>query len=209
MRSGRETEPRKVPKQDRSRETVEAILGATALVLKREGYDRASTRRVAETAGVSIGSLYQYFPNKESLVVALYERHLWGLISAFRSNFEQSARSPLPQAVRALVGAALELHAVDPELHRVLVEQIPRSGRPEPEGELEARILGMVRAFLEQRRAEIAPRNLNLAAFVVVETVEALTHAAVLDHPSYLEKGELAEEISILVLSYLSKDTSR
>lgn len=72
MRSGARTRPRKLPKQERSRVTVEAILDATALVLVREGYDRASTKRVAGVAGVSIGSLYQYFPNKESLVAALY-----------------------------------------------------------------------------------------------------------------------------------------
>ena len=51
--------------------TVEAILDATARVLVREGYARTSTNRVAAVAGVSIGSLYQYFPNKESLVAAL------------------------------------------------------------------------------------------------------------------------------------------
>src|SRR5215217_1286103 len=76
MRSDISTNPRKLPTQDRSKETVEAILQATAIVLKREGYDRASTRRVAEVAGVSVGSLYQYFPNKESLVVALYNLHV-------------------------------------------------------------------------------------------------------------------------------------
>src|SRR5829696_1592243 len=131
MRSDTSTNPRKLPTQDRSKETVEAILQATALVLKREGYDRASTRRVAEVAevaGVSVGSLYQYFPNKESLVVALYNRHLRELISMFESRFEESVRAPLPEAIRGLVGASLRLHTVDPELHRVLVEQIPRSG---------------------------------------------------------------------------------
>src|SRR5215218_7755453 len=107
MRRDTSTNPRKLPTQDRSKETVEAILQATALVLKREGYDRASTRRVA---GVSGGSLYQYFPNKESLVVALYNRHLRELISMFESRFEESVRAPLPEAIRGLVGASLRLH---------------------------------------------------------------------------------------------------
>lgn len=203
-RGGASTRPRKLPKQDRSKETVEAILGATALVLKREGYDRASTRRVAEVAGVSVGSLYQYFPNKESLVVALYERHLEDLVSAFEARFEASVRAPLPEAVEELVGAALELHAVDPELHRVLVEQVPRSGRPHPDEAPEARILEIVRDFLQERKAEIRPTNPDLAAFVVLEAVEALTHAAVLDHPDHLRDEELTEEISTLVLAYLS-----
>jgi AcrR family transcriptional regulator len=100
MRSDTSTKPRKLPTQDRSKETVEAILQATALVLKREGYDRASTRRVAEVAGVSVGSLYQYFPNKESLVVALYNRHLRELISMFEVRFEESVRARLPESIR-------------------------------------------------------------------------------------------------------------
>lgn len=198
------TRPRKVPRQDRSKETVEAILGATALVLKREGYDRASTRRVAEVAGVSVGSLYQSFPNKEALVIALYERHVGDLVSTFEARFEASTQAPLPAAVEDLIGAALELHAVDPELHRVLVEQVPRSGRPDPEEAPETRILELARDFLKRREAEIRPNNPDLAAFVIVEAVEALTHAAVLDHPARLRDEELIQEISTLILSYLS-----
>jgi AcrR family transcriptional regulator len=206
MRRDTSTNPRKLPTQDRSKETVEAILQATALVLKREGYDRASTRRVAEVAGVSVGSLYQYFPNKESLVVALYNRHLRELISMFEVRFEESVWAPLPEAIRGLVGASLRLHTVDPELHRVLVEQIPRSGRPDPEDALARRVQEMFRAFLEEREAEIRPEKLDLAAFMVIEAVEAITHAAVLDRPEYLEVEDFVEEISTLVLSYLSPD---
>src|SRR5260370_40812254 len=68
------TIPRKSASQKRSRVTVETLLDATARVLTRHGYDRASTNRIAATAGVSVGSLYQYFPNKEALVAALVAR---------------------------------------------------------------------------------------------------------------------------------------
>ena len=63
--------PRKQPKQERSQATVEAILTATAHILTEDGYDRLTTNRVAERAGVSIGSLYQYFPHKDALIFAL------------------------------------------------------------------------------------------------------------------------------------------
>src|SRR5229473_2510951 len=68
------TIPRKSASQKRSRVTVETLLDATARVLTKAGYDRASTNRIAATAGVSVGSLYQYFPNKEALVAALVAR---------------------------------------------------------------------------------------------------------------------------------------
>ena len=69
------TNPRKYASQDRSRATVDALVEATARILIREGFDKASTNRIAEVAGVSVGSLYQYFPSKEALVAALIDRH--------------------------------------------------------------------------------------------------------------------------------------
>src|SRR3569833_3611546 len=65
------TKPRKDASQDRSRATVDALIEATARILVREGFDKASTNRIAEKAGVSVGSLYQYFPCKEALVVVV------------------------------------------------------------------------------------------------------------------------------------------
>src|SRR6516165_7192502 len=69
------TNPRKLASQERSRLTVEALIEATARILTKDGYDRASTNRIAEAAGVSIGSLYQYFPSKEALVAGVIDRH--------------------------------------------------------------------------------------------------------------------------------------
>ena len=66
-----QTNPRKTASQSRSRATVDALVEATARVLVRQGYDRASTNKIAAAAGVSIGSHYQYFPSKEALVAAV------------------------------------------------------------------------------------------------------------------------------------------
>ena len=69
------TMPRKLPKQDRSRVTIEAILEATTRILIEEGYDKANINWIVERARISIGSLYQYFPNEESLMAAPIEQH--------------------------------------------------------------------------------------------------------------------------------------
>ena len=79
------TNPRKSASQERSRATVDALLEATARVLLKEGYDRASINRIAEVAGVSIGSLYQYFPSKEALVAAVIDRHTREISEATRN----------------------------------------------------------------------------------------------------------------------------
>ena len=75
MASRLATKPRKDASQERSRATVDALVEATARILVRDGFDNASTNRIAEVAGVSVGSLYQYFPSKEALVAAVIERH--------------------------------------------------------------------------------------------------------------------------------------
>src|SRR5439155_3830432 len=112
--------PRKLPQQERARATIDAILTATARILVKEGFDRASTNRIAEAAGVSVGSLYQYFPCKEALVAALIEKHIDEMMALFASAFERMAFLPLAEATRQMVALHLSAHSLDPKLHQVL-----------------------------------------------------------------------------------------
>src|SRR5262245_61528607 len=114
------TTARKQPTQERSRHTVDALLSATARVLVRDGYDRASTNRIAEAAGVSIGSLYQYFPSKEALVGALVERELEEQCRVVAEKLGEVVDAPLDVAVRKLVEATVLAHRVHPKLHKVI-----------------------------------------------------------------------------------------
>src|SRR5215467_8715998 len=95
-----QTNPRKVASQERSRLTVDALLEATARVLRKEGYDRASTNKIAAVAGVGIGSLYQYFPSKEALVAGVVERHAQQLLQVARDSFLTAAAQPLEASLR-------------------------------------------------------------------------------------------------------------
>src|SRR6187402_989976 len=123
------TKPRKRPRQERSKATVETILAATARVLVKKGFDGLTTNAVADQAGVSIGSLYQYFPSKESLVSALIDQHIECMNASILSELTRLAGLPMAQLVRAIVELTIRAHAIDPELHRVLTEQVPRIGR--------------------------------------------------------------------------------
>jgi AcrR family transcriptional regulator len=201
-----QTSPRKSASQERSRSTVDALLEATTRILIKEGYDRASTNRIAEVAGVSIGSLYQYFPSKEALVAAVVERHSQELSKVTRNALLKVAARPIEVAAREFVSVAIEAHRVNPKLHGVLAEQIPRVGRLE---NIEANVrdgYALVRGYLEAHRDEIDVADLDLAAFVVVTVVEALTHAAVLRRPDILvdEKArQFVDDVTRLVVRYL------
>src|ERR1043165_2820078 len=116
------TSPRKHASQERSRATVDALIEATARILVRDGFDKASTNRIAEVAGVSVGSLYQYFPSKEALVVAVIERHNQAILQLVRRVLDGIARLPVEEAVRRVVAVAIEAHGIDPRLHYVLAE---------------------------------------------------------------------------------------
>ena len=200
------TKPRKSASQDRSRATVDALVEATARILVKEGFDRASTNRIAETAGVSIGSLYQYFPGKDALVAAVIDRHTEDLMDVVRDTLAEVVEIPLESAVRRIVSVAIEAHRVDPKLHRVVAEQLPRSGTLEKVGVFNRRYFGLFRSYLEAHKAEIGRTDLDLAAFVCVTSIEAVTHNAVLNHSELLsDEGveALVEEATRLVVSYL------
>lgn len=209
MRSRRQIGPRKLPKQQRARATVEAILAAAAHILVHEGFDAASTNRIAEKAGVSIGSLYQYFPSKEAVVGALLEQHVREMLAVARDGLERWTSGSLRQRTRAMVRMMLEAHAVQPALHRVFMEEMPRVSGAAPIAELDRTFEELARVHLERDRAMIRPRNLEIAAFVVVQTVEALTHAAVLHRSDMLRSEEFIDETTELIVRYLAADRKR
>lgn len=202
-----QTAPRKTAVQSRSLATVETILRATAHILKREGYDALSTNKVAERAGVSVGSLYQYFPNKASLVAALVDRHVEEMFATILAEAPALMALPIDQAVRRYVELMIAAHRVDPALHRVFVEQMPRIGDLARIETVHARGIALAKTVFAHHAHAIRPRDLDLAAFLVVTTIEAVTHAAVIMHPALLESPAFVDEATALVVRYLDKDS--
>lgn len=206
MASNPLTKPRKEASQERSRATVDALVEATARILVREGFDKASTNRIAEVAGVSVGSLYQYFPSKEALVAAVIDRHRQDILQVVRGELARAAQQPLEEGVRTLVAVAVKAHRVDPKLHRVLAEQIPRVGKLEKAETFSRENFALFRAYLENLRDEIGVRDLDLAAFLCVTSIEAVTHNAVLHEKIVSDKAmdTLIDEATRLVVGYLT-----
>lgn len=200
------TKPRKHASQDRSRATVDALIEATARILVREGFDKASTNRIAEAAGVSVGSLYQYFPSKEALVIAVIVRHQDELMQIARGALAEVVSLPIAKAVRRLVTVAIEAHRVDPKLHRVLAEQLPRTGRLENIEVFNREFYTLFKRYLEAHRDELRNLDLDMAAYVCVTSIEALTHNAVLHRSDMLSDevaGRLVDEATRLIVNYL------
>jgi AcrR family transcriptional regulator len=195
--------PRKRPVQARSRNTVQAILEAASQVLMTHGYDGTTTGLVAERAGVSIGTLYQYFPNKDSLVAELVERHVGEVLSLIEGAVLAHRAAPLDVALAAIVRASLDAHRIAPALHKVLIEQIPRKEDFIAGPSISNRLASLLHADLARRLPHLSASRLRLVAFVLETTIEALTHRAVIESPDWLDSGELEEEARTLLLPYL------
>ncbi|TPM37176.1 TetR/AcrR family transcriptional regulator [Mesorhizobium sp. B2-3-4] len=168
---------RKEPRQARSRATVETILEAGTRILSDEGWAGFTTNRVADLAGVSIGSLYQYFPDKLSLVDAIRRRHLDDCLAVMRES-RADGLSPV-QFVANLVRAMVAAHGIHPGLHRVLLDEAPGSGDyGNPNSEFEIEYLGYyeeaVAACRNGRRGE-ADRT---AALIISDAIDGVIHNA-------------------------------
>jgi AcrR family transcriptional regulator len=201
--------PRKLPKQERARATVEAILAATAHILVHQGFAAASTNRIAEKAGVSIGSLYQYFPSKDAAVATLLERHVADMLAVLQEGLAASLTRPVRERTREMVRVMVEAHAVEPALHRVFMEEMPRASQLERVRDIERTFERVAKEHLERDRANVRPRDLDIAAFVIVQAAEAVTHAAVLHRPEMLRRAEFLDETTELIVRYLAADRPR
>jgi AcrR family transcriptional regulator len=199
-----DTAPRKRAQQARSIATVDAIVDAAAHVLVSVGYDHASTKRIAKAAGISVGSLYQYFPTKEAVVAKLLDRHIAQVFTLLEQELATIRDADLPAAVRSGIRAFFMAHGADLELRRVFIEQVPRTGQLDRIGEIERRAVSLLRAYFASRHQAIGRPNLDLAATVVVRTIAHLTYDALVDGTGVTQDVWI-EEIALLVLGYLTR----
>jgi Tetracyclin repressor-like, C-terminal domain len=142
-------------------------------------------------------------PWKEALVGALIEKHVDDLTSLCLAELTRVASLPVGEAIRSVVELMIRTHAMNPELHRVLSERVPRVGRMAKLREIEALVHRMVAGLLASRRAELAIDDPDLAAFVLVSAIEAITYRAALLFPELLRDPRLVDETCTMVRRYL------
>jgi AcrR family transcriptional regulator len=198
---------RKAPRQQRSRVTVDVIVEAATRVLARRGWARFTTNEIAAVAGVSVGSLYQYFPNKLAIAEAIRQRHLDEVLVALSGSGEGDSEAvALDQRVERFVDGVIAAHSVDQALHRVLVDEVPlaaRSSYPEFEAQYQRRYRVLVASSANAGRGARDDNNNEdeTAARMLSSAVEGVVHAAA-------RRGELGlpalrSELVRLVLAYL------
>ncbi len=199
-------ERRKEPVQRRARETVDAILTATERIVRAQDFECVTTNDIARLAGVSVGSLYQYFPSKQALIMAVAERREAEIARQIENALCRAASMPLREGVRIVVATTLQAHVADRALHRAVSKQVLRMGAFERLTECKRLFCftDRVAQFFAQKRSELRVPDPQLAAFFVVQTVEALTDA-IAEHPPMSDHECVVEELTMLIVNYVSR----
>ena len=197
------------PKQQRSQFTVAAILEAATHVFSEKGLKKATTNEIAERAGVSIGSLYQYFPNKQALITELTQQHLTQMQEQITAGMEGSLELDLKESIEQLVRLTIDVHSANPDLHRVLLEDSKELLAESVIEEFESAILNLIHGYLVILLGEDNARKLDIVGFILLNSLETLTHKAVLEthkYPRLLQEDKEAyiEEITWLLTRYLT-----
>lgn len=192
---------RKEPRQARSRATVEAVIEAGARILSDQGWVGFTTNKVADAAGVSIGSLYQYFPGKLSLVDAIRRRHIDDSLEAVRSALAET--QSLAEFVETLVTNIIEAHSIHPGLHRVLLDEAPGlEAYRDQNSQVEAQYLSLFTqaATIYGSRDRAAPAA--TVGLVISDAIDGVIHNAA--RRGRLREPALRDELVRMVCAYLA-----
>jgi len=194
---------RALPQQRRAQLSVEAILEASLQLLDDGGYDKLTTNRIAERAGVNVALVYRYFAGKESIVATLLELAAAQTETAFADAITQTRGLPLVDGLRAIVAALSATPS--PNVHRALVEHVDAASRRPLIDALRARLLHRFEQFLHRHANEIRPLDDPAAAMFVLEhALEAVTHAIAFYRPNSLTAQRAIDVTVDLVMRYLA-----
>ena len=193
---------RRLPRQRRARETRDAVLDAVSRVLARGGAGRLTTNRIAQAAGVSIGSLYQYFPDKQAVFLALRDRHVNDMARLVEDRLLALADAPLDALVQGLTEAIVEAHALDPTLYLFLLGHLPADAREE--STWHQRLTASLRLALMAHARELDPSlEIASALFILPPMMESLAHAVALHRPAQISRAHATREAARAILAYL------
>jgi len=185
-------------------------LEATTQILDRESLEAATTTRIAEVAGVSIGSLYQYFSHRDAILDALQDREFERTMAVMQTVFAEGNldKAPIETVTAALHGLS-HLYAQSPGLHRVLAIEGLRVAKAERVQAFDLRVIELVRHFLMATRAQLRVNNVEAAAFIIFQSVRATMLAHLLERPPGLDVDGLVDELTGFLTAYVLGGESR
>lgn len=176
---------------------------AATRILSAKGYEAVSMNEIAVAAGVSVGSLYQYVPTKSVLAAMVMERRSEELATFLEPRLLSLGSHPFREGIREGLRLVIEAHRKYERLPNLPLHDAPLEGAMARLRDFERRAVIGVRMVLESHRNEIRPKNLDLAANLLVHMIDAALHAALASESKWMEGDELLDELESLVVGYL------
>jgi AcrR family transcriptional regulator len=191
---------RRVPKRARGQARVALILDASAELFARQGIESTTTNEIAAHAGISIGSLYQFFPNKDAIVEALARRYAEELRGGMDHVIAETADTPLPVVFDALLDALRLLHEKHPGFPPLFYGAYSAPGLHDASAELHAEVIARIDALLAAHLPALPPDDRHLRATAAVAVVKAMLAAPV--DPADADRWHA--ELKALVRAYIA-----
>ncbi|MEZ6006153.1 MAG: TetR/AcrR family transcriptional regulator [Planctomycetota bacterium] len=200
--------PRRKPSQQRAKASVDAIVEACAQVLVRDGWEAVTTQTLADRAGVSVGTLYQYFADRDAVLAALRERIMAEQLAAVASVMSEvrETRPGFEAALDRLMDTVFAVVSVRPELMRRLLLESPPDALEAIDAVWKERANQLVRGVLYAGAARIRPGNVDVMATLLVSAVFGAVRDVVAHRPDLLLTPDFRSELTELVRRYLGPD---
>lgn len=203
MPSPSSDQPRRIPRQQRGERRVSELLDAAAAVIEETGYDAATMSDIAERAGASIGSLYQFFPNKLSITQALRNRYALQFDDAWASLERQAASMSLERLSSRLIDSSVSFI----ESHPAFLALLDAPGSTRSPAAIRDIFRGRVAGFLRAAQPRMSKAKAQRLATVSLEVIKGLNRLYAEMHPR--QRGEYVREFKMVLFSYLSSRSTR
>ena len=196
---------KKVPTQGRSRQMVDALIEATARTIADRGWQATTTNHIAARAGVSVGSLYQYFEGREDLLAALMQRERTRILARLDEAMPGLIEAAPRVAIRRLLEIAFEEGSRDEAIFEAISSDLQALGAAEFADVLGGYMLDALRLVLSQRYADFKPIDAPTVAFMIANgTVMVITRFFTL-RPKGVTTENLLDELTDLYAGYFER----
>lgn len=194
---------RKEPNQPRAQLTVASILQAMEELVSDKGYVYASTNRIAERAGVSIGTLYHYFPNREAIALSLYEETCSTAALTMKKMMVDTIDLPIEEAIPTIMQAILEIHQQHSAVLLQLVDEVPELRVLSYTLSFNTLLRGSIKIFLQQHSLTITIENIERTRFFLENIIMGNIRSFITEQPEHTNKENFIAELTGVLISYL------
>jgi AcrR family transcriptional regulator len=199
----------RAPLQSRAKATIDEILLAAVRILVRDGYDELNTNHIAEEAGISVSTLYQYFADKNAVLQTLVEMQCEKLVSDFEKNVADYAILPLAELVHKLIALMFESYLSNTRLFGLLRSQLPDSNLSQPLDRAVSQIAQLWAFALKVRRLELGLVDYQQTGFLITNATYGILDTLLKQRLSEAEVQDLTRATAEMILAFLNQQPQR